>query len=38
MTTLIQGLYKVFMREGKDCTYEAYSEFDHISRKDEVEL
>ena len=38
MTTLIQELDKVFMREEKDRAYEAYSEFDRISRKDDVPM
>ena len=34
MTTLIRELDKVFMREEKDRAYEAYSEFDRVSRRD----
>ena len=38
MTTLIQELDNLFMREEKDQAYEAYSEFDRISRKDDVPM
>jgi len=38
MTILIRELDKVFLREEKDRAYEAYSEFDQISREDGVSM
>ena len=38
MTTLLDALDKLFLKEEKDVTYEAYSNFDRITRDSDVSM
>lgn len=38
MTTLLTKLDSVFLKEEKDCQYEAYTEFDQIKRENGVSM